>query len=407
MARYWEALATVLAPDLVVNDHRLLGWDVLRGPAAYVEALRSLVELSPDVRLRIDHIHLAAPGFLYITTFVGTRDGGAFEAPSAIVCEVDDAGRIRRFDQYGVEQLEQARAHLQSIAGNSTRSAPAASAPIGSVADPLHIPPNPAVRASERFQELADAGEWGALRALCAPIRFEDRRRLNRITGDCDMTIANAKLLVAAHARASRTLLAVAGDRLALERMRWQGRDEPSYEVETLQVLEVDADGHICAAILFDVDDRRAASIEMRERAVRSGNTLSMPPAIFELARGIEARDPERMLAALPADYVFHDHRRTGIGRIEVAADYVAAVVALFESSPDVATEDLYQIAVVEPHGVLSLARTYGHFTDGGEFESVFLRLQRHPYGRWLGTDLYELDDLDLARTRLAELVPE
>ena len=114
-ARDWATLATVLAPDLVVNDHRLLGWDVLHGPAEYIEALRSLVELSPDVRLRIDHIRMAGPGFLYITTFVGTRDGGAFEAPSAIVCEVDDAGRIRRFDQYDIAQLELARAHLESI----------------------------------------------------------------------------------------------------------------------------------------------------------------------------------------------------------------------------------------------------------------------------------------------------
>ena len=31
-ARDWDTLAALLAPDLVVNDHRLLGWEPLRGP---------------------------------------------------------------------------------------------------------------------------------------------------------------------------------------------------------------------------------------------------------------------------------------------------------------------------------------------------------------------------------------
>jgi SnoaL-like domain len=117
--RDWETLATVLAPDLVVTDHRLLGWEVLRGPAAYVEALRSLVELAPNVQLRIDHIRMASPGFLYLTTWLGTREGGAFEAPSAIVCEIDDAGRIRRFDQYDLDHLDEARAHLGRVGGGA------------------------------------------------------------------------------------------------------------------------------------------------------------------------------------------------------------------------------------------------------------------------------------------------
>ena len=46
--RDWDALAARCAPDLVVHDHRLLGWGTLHGPAAYLEALRSLVELAPD-----------------------------------------------------------------------------------------------------------------------------------------------------------------------------------------------------------------------------------------------------------------------------------------------------------------------------------------------------------------------
>jgi len=97
--RDWHALATLLAPDLVVNDHRILGWETLRGPGPYIEALRSLVDLAPDARLRIDHVEMSDHGSLYTPVWVGTHDGGAFETPSVFVAEYDGRERIRRFDQ--------------------------------------------------------------------------------------------------------------------------------------------------------------------------------------------------------------------------------------------------------------------------------------------------------------------
>ncbi len=114
-ARDWAALAALLAPGLVVHDHRLLGWETLYGPAAYVEALESLIALAPDAVLRIDHIKTADAGFLYGTTWLGTRDGGSFEAPSITVCELDAAGLIRRFDQYDLAQLDQATARFDEV----------------------------------------------------------------------------------------------------------------------------------------------------------------------------------------------------------------------------------------------------------------------------------------------------
>jgi hypothetical protein len=117
--RDWDTLATLLAPDLVVNDHRIMGWEPLRGPEPYLQAIRSLVELAPDVQLRVDHVRMADPVYLYVTTWVGTREGGAFEAPSVIACELDDLGRIRRIDQYDLAQLPEAQAALSRSARNS------------------------------------------------------------------------------------------------------------------------------------------------------------------------------------------------------------------------------------------------------------------------------------------------
>jgi len=114
-ARDWDALATRLAPDLVVHDHRVLGWETLRGPAAYLDALRALVDLAPDVRLRIDHFEMAGHGAIYVPVWCGTHDGGGFETPSVIVAELDDRGRIRRFDQYDLEHVAEARARFAEI----------------------------------------------------------------------------------------------------------------------------------------------------------------------------------------------------------------------------------------------------------------------------------------------------
>ena len=65
---------------------------------------------------------------------------------------------------------------------------------------------------------------------------------------------------MSARLRASRTLLATTGDRLALEHVRWTGTtaDGVAFEIENLSLMEVDAEGRIVAIISFDPDDRRA-----------------------------------------------------------------------------------------------------------------------------------------------------
>ncbi|MDX2170978.1 MAG: nuclear transport factor 2 family protein, partial [Deltaproteobacteria bacterium] len=107
--RDWAALAALLAPDLEVHDHRVLGWETLHGPDAYVQALRSLAELSPDVQLRIDHLEATGACLLCVPVWVGTHEGGVFENASVFVTEIDAQQRVRRFDGFDVEQLAEAR----------------------------------------------------------------------------------------------------------------------------------------------------------------------------------------------------------------------------------------------------------------------------------------------------------
>jgi len=115
-------MSALLSPDLVVTDHRPLGWETLHGPATYVESLKSLVDLAPDVRLRNDHMSLSGRAALFVNTLVGTRECGAFEAPRAVVFAFDADGRIRSMDFYDPEQLAEARARFEELRPHPARA---------------------------------------------------------------------------------------------------------------------------------------------------------------------------------------------------------------------------------------------------------------------------------------------
>ncbi len=391
--RDWEAIAAQLGPALVCHDHRLLGWGTLRGAAAWVQTQQSLVELAPDVRTRVDHVRISERGSLTEQMGVGSRDGGAFELAYLRVNELDELGKIQRIDLYDPGQLEQARARFDEIGARA-------------VPDPLRIPPNASTWANDRWWALAQAEDWDAVRELTAGMVFEDRRRLIRIAGGSELLLADTRHLWDSGWRPTRTLLATAGDRLSLERMLWTLREDGQVsEIEVLKVSEIDADGRIVAYTIFDADDLRAASAELFERWVRLGADAILPASI-EFFRTWNDHDLGRMRALLPDDYVFHDHRRTGIGRVEGADAYVASLAALYELGPDVRLHMLYQVAQAQ-YGFVSVAHSFGTNAEGGAFEAVFVALSLSRGGRQVGAELFELDDLDAALARFEELRPD
>jgi hypothetical protein len=226
---------------------------------------------------------------------------------------------------------------------------------------------------------------------------------LIRTTGDRDMFIANCRRLGSTRSRVAHTVLATSGDRLALVHLRWTAAEGvPAFEAEHLAVWEVDTDGRIVAAISFDVDDRRGASAEMFERYVHGDGARWTPAAAIEFGRAVRDHDVARARGALPDSFFFHDHRRTGAGLIESAEDYIGYLAALFEQSPDAIIESLYSVATGE-HGVLSVGHTFGTWAEGGEFESVFVQLWFYQDERLVGAELFELEDLDVARGHFDE----
>src|SRR5262249_54172042 len=189
------------------------------------------------------------------------------------------------------------------------------------------------------------------------------------------MFIASNRWIASQAVSTSRTVLATAGDRLALEHLRLVvAPDAPDAETEVLILMEVDAEGRFVAQVVFDVDDRRAACVELVDRYSRHETGRWAPAASFEFRLALITHDLARCRAALPDDFVLDDHRRTGAGRIEGADEYIKWIAALFELASDAIIESLYEVATA-PHGVLAIGHMFGTLAEGGAFESVFVQL--------------------------------
>jgi ketosteroid isomerase-like protein len=432
----WDAVAALCAESFVEYDHRGLAViGTTRGAAAWAQNFRTLADLSPDTTYRADHFRSAARGFYCHGGWHGTREGGRYEIPLHAVLELDADGRIVRADIYDDDGIDAFLARFAELAADDRPVLPGSVGPLAGwsvprprtvaeegegsresrVADeergsapqflhsPVEIPANAVTRVQDRVCEYGMAGKWSALQALYAQdMVHEDRRRLLRNVGDRQSVVAELKYLwEECGARVTRTVLATAGNRLALDHWVWNTQDERQPTVlDALVLVELNAEDLLVAAILFDANDRAAASAEIMERWGRSSDLI--PDALIEYVHAWNDHDVERLRAATPADFVVYDRRRTGIGRIDRDGN-VASLAALWELSRDVCIEPLYEVAVA-PHGVLLVNHWFGTNAEGGEFESVYVALVRFDGGQMVGLEIFEVDDLAAAKARFEEL---
>jgi hypothetical protein len=401
-SRDWDALAALHAPTLVARDHRLVGWDVLEGPAAFLRAITTLVDMAPDVRARFDHSRISNRGCIAEVVWAGTRDGGAFESPFLWVVELDADGRGQRFDFYDPHHLDQAFARFEELcAPTSTRS-------------PALATPNAASAAMNRWQAAFHLGlesdDWDAMRAVCAPgMTFEDRRRLALLSGDVDLMIASAHERARMGAKPERWLRGALGARVVIENMLWSGGPaDGRFEIEYVGVVEVDAAGLVTAMVMFDLDDLGAAQ---REAYARWTAIDPAAPAALSLLQdsweAFGAHDQGRVRAAFADDLIVDDHRRTGAGRIEGADAYTDSLRVFWELAPQQSVESGLVWFAYAPYGGVTFFRRWGTLPDGGAFESEYLALVTSAHGRLARFEYFEVDDLDAALARFAELRPD
>jgi hypothetical protein len=226
---------------------------------------------------------------------------------------------------------------------------------------------------------------------------FDDRRPGLRTTTDGDAYLAGMRW--ARRPELTHTVLATAGDRLELRHNRFSSTEGETlvFEIDTLALAEIDADGLLAAIVLFDPADRAAAEAELFERYVAGGGD-GMPRGMIEYFRGVNTGDLTRARSGLCDDFVLEDHRRTGVGRLE-GGD--ASVAVAHELTRERHVRPLYTAAIA-PHGRVVMIRAAGTNTEGGAFEAHCATLVLYRDERIAAFEFLEPEELDVALARLA-----
>ncbi len=391
--RDWDAFAATHAPDLVVHDHRLLGWGTLHGVDAWMRTQQVLVELAPDTRVRNDHVTTSEHGFLSSVLAFGTRDGGAFELAFLRVSEINAAGKICRIDFYDIDDVDAALARFSELA------APAETAP-----------PHFENAASRAWRVAIDAWRARDVARFEATqprlLHYRDHRRLFQLDldrqGFLDFT---RPLLTMRTGSMSVELVATRGERLALMRFTMMLEDEtvgPS-AIDSLLLVETDERGEIAAYDRWDLADEDAAWAELEARW--EAGEGAQHPAHVAFRRAFNAalahRDWDAVVACYAPDFVGEDHRLVSWGTLRGPA-FVAAFRTMVELAPDARLR--WDHLRVSGQALIAEAIWLGT-RDGGAFESPLVLVSLlGAHGKALRTDFYDPHHLDRALARFGEI---
>ncbi|ORV54593.1 hypothetical protein AWC05_18580 [Mycobacterium florentinum] len=371
-----------ITTDFVDIDHR-------RGPLApgeLIEYLRASFDDIKSNRIYLEAVHRLAGSCAVVTHVARNTSHRGFDAEwhvtDVITVDGDLISRVEMFDE---ADLDAALARFDELCSRPPQLE------------------NTASQLVERFQAYYAAGDWTAMSETLADNTSADDRR--RVVGTGlrlgrDAAIADMRAIAElGRTDISSTVIATRGDRLALGRFVFSGRDQgPAFFTETLGVVEANSDNRIVAQISFDTDDVAAAFAELEARylageAAAYSRTWSAITRVFEMINRGE-------MPTTTEDFEDIDHRRGALLAPGDLSQYLRV------SLNDSARSHVYPVCV---HRLTDRGAVVTHAAQGtsrGGFEA-----------EWRMTDVFIVDgdlikryeffdeaDLDVALARFEEL---
>ncbi len=390
-----DRIAGEIEPDVEMVDRRILGSSSARGADATLQETRSWYEVAAEVALVVDDILALEPDAqLLRVTMSGTElaEGGRFERPFLLFLKLGAAGRPTSVEILDVDREAEALARFDEL---SAKAAP-----------PWFE--NTASRAVAEAQAAWNAGDWTTIEGLYpSDFRMLDRRRMVQLELDRDRYLESMRLVFEMDESVwlDSEVLATRGDRLALARYLWRGsgRDAGPTELEYLFITEVDERGQRAVTVRFEADDLDAAYAELDARYAEG--EAAGQRSFGASGRAVASRDWEALAAALAPELVAIDHRRLGWETMHGPAAYIASLRALVELAPDSRLRIAHDRS--SERARLTVATWLGT-REGGDFELprvVVAELDRA--GRISRYDFYDPEQMDEARARFAELLPD
>jgi class 3 adenylate cyclase len=370
-------------PDWVNLDHRR---GAAFAPGEAIAYVRAGWDLDQVVTTYIEEVHrLNELGAVFTWAGHGTSQEG-FDAEwrgvNILTVEGDQISRSEIFDEADID---------------------AALARFDELRRPAQRLENAASQVDDRFEIAFAACDFDAMAEMMADdICVDDRRpAVNAgLRRGRDAEIANMRAIAELGGReVTSSVIAIRGDRLALSRNRFSGRDQrpEAFRFEAVCIIEIDNDGRIVARVSFDPDDIDSAFEELDARylageASPKAHTWSVIARTYaEFNR--HGRVPE------PA-WVSVDHRR---GSIFASSDLNATIRASRELTPDLSIyiETVHRLS---DFGAVVTNSSVGTAHEGFAAEWRMIQLLTVEGDRISRLEMFDEEDLDAALAKFDEL---
>lgn len=193
--------------------------------------------------------------------------------------------------------------------------------------------------------------------------------------------------------------IAIRGERLVLARVRASGRDPEAVQDDALNVVEIDTDERIAAAVTFDLDDFDAAIAELDARYL-AGEAAAHAHTWSDVARAYATLNRQELPPTTP-DWVNIDHRR--LAPIE-AGRLAAYVRDAQEMTPGIIyIEAVHRLSDI---GAIISRAVNGTSQDGFDAEWREIDLLTFEDDRISRLEIFDEADLDAVLARFEELHP-
>ena len=390
----WDEYEGLFAPEASLESRRkIVGFTQNDIPfKAWQRQNRRILETG---EARLDYVFIAVRGerLALSRLKVGTDDAshGAPTDEFLQVYGIDEEDRVAFQIWFDVEDIDAAIAELDALHAQFEEER--------SQARRLE---NAASRVFEREWSHFAARDWDALAELVADnYSGTDHRRVVRAENQHGRDVVVKDLQAAADVGFTISMLsaiAIRGERLVLARVRASGRDPNVIQNDALNVIEIDAEERIVAAVTFDLEDFDAAIAELESRYT-TGEAAAYARTWSVIAAGYAGFNRRELLATTP-DWVSIDHRR---GAAFAPGDMIAYIRAAWDDSPDTkiyigAVHRLSEIGAVVTH----LARGISQEGFDAEWRDVHvLAVEGDMFSR---AELFDEADLDAAIARFDQL---
>lgn len=386
----WDELRSLCSDDLVVADHRPASLGELDGADRYVEAVRQLRDVIPDIYSYVAEVHALTEvgGVVDFVTRGTSIDGSSVELLFKAVA-LYDSGRASRIEFFPVDQLDDALARWEAL--NASQDA----------GGPLE---NTASTALHRvFDRLVDQ-DWDGIASLLAPdCTWDDTRPGLRVsTRGRDASIEQLRVIALGTPSVEDRVVAIRGDRLALVDLTFTSG---TFEVDLYALCESDASDLLAYSASYGPDDLDIAMRDLDDRYL-AGEGSVYAEALRTPARFVGAlndRDLNALSELLSPDLVFQDHRAASLGVIRSREEWVESVRVVHELGTT--SHLIVRFSSVERDRVLLELLTEVSTRDQDvPFEVAFHLLIQINDGLIHGLEVFPIDALDAALARFEDL---